>query len=146
MRACVTQPPPSHRARFDSDIWDDTGDSIVEHVAGVDDFEVAEATYRAAVARAVRPSFLALTQRDPRPWPSRGREPGPPFIRRKLQFPIPAIRVFYAFCRRSSFCRACKEIGTAACAAFSSKSHKTRSYGTEGTIVPRSDRSRVTKR
>jgi hypothetical protein len=26
------------------DIWDDTGDSIVEHVAGVDDFEVAEAT------------------------------------------------------------------------------------------------------
>src|SRR5262245_1518911 len=33
------------------DIWDDSGDSIVEHVAGVDDFEVAEATYRAAVAR-----------------------------------------------------------------------------------------------
>jgi hypothetical protein len=32
-------------------IWDDTGGSIVEHVAGVDDFEVAEATYRAAVAR-----------------------------------------------------------------------------------------------
>jgi hypothetical protein len=32
------------------DIRDDTGDSIVEHVAGVDDFEVAEATYR-AVAR-----------------------------------------------------------------------------------------------
>jgi hypothetical protein len=32
------------------DIWDDTGDSIVEHVAGVDDFEVAEAIYRAAVA------------------------------------------------------------------------------------------------
>jgi hypothetical protein len=29
----------------------DIGDSIVEHVAGVDDFEVAEATYRAAVAR-----------------------------------------------------------------------------------------------
>jgi hypothetical protein len=35
---------------FRVDIWD-TGDSIVEHVAGVDDFEVAEATYRAAVAR-----------------------------------------------------------------------------------------------
>jgi hypothetical protein len=30
---------------------DDTGNSIIEHVAGVDDFEVAEATYRAAVAR-----------------------------------------------------------------------------------------------
>jgi hypothetical protein len=29
----------------------DIGDSIVEHVAGVDDFEVAEATYRAAMAR-----------------------------------------------------------------------------------------------
>jgi hypothetical protein len=36
---------------FRVDIWDDTGDSIVEHVAGVDDFEVAEATYRAAVVR-----------------------------------------------------------------------------------------------
>jgi hypothetical protein len=39
---------------FRVDIWDDTGDSIVEHVAGVDDFEVAEATYRAAVAREPR--------------------------------------------------------------------------------------------
>jgi hypothetical protein len=29
------------------DIWDDVGGSIVEHVAGVDDFEVAEVTYRA---------------------------------------------------------------------------------------------------
>jgi hypothetical protein len=36
---------------FRVDIWDDAGDSIVEHVAGVDDFEVAEATYRAAIAR-----------------------------------------------------------------------------------------------
>jgi hypothetical protein len=36
---------------FRVDIWDDAGDSIVEHIAGVDDFEVAEATYRAAVAR-----------------------------------------------------------------------------------------------
>jgi hypothetical protein len=35
---------------FRVDIWNDTGDSIVEHV-GVDDFQVAEATYRAAVAR-----------------------------------------------------------------------------------------------
>jgi hypothetical protein len=33
------------------DIWDATGNSIVEYVAGVDDFEVAEATYPAAVAR-----------------------------------------------------------------------------------------------
>ena len=36
---------------FRVDIWDDTRDSIVEHVAGVDDFELAEATCRAAVAR-----------------------------------------------------------------------------------------------
>ena len=36
---------------FRIDIWDDVGGSIVEHVAGADDFEVAEATYRAAVAR-----------------------------------------------------------------------------------------------
>jgi hypothetical protein len=36
---------------FRVDIWNATGDSIVEHVAGADDFEVAEATYRAAVAR-----------------------------------------------------------------------------------------------
>jgi hypothetical protein len=36
---------------FRLDIWDDTGDSIVEHLAGVGDFEVAEVTYRAAVAR-----------------------------------------------------------------------------------------------
>jgi hypothetical protein len=33
------------------DIWDDPGDRIVEHVADVDDFEVAEAIYRAAVTR-----------------------------------------------------------------------------------------------
>jgi hypothetical protein len=30
---------------FRVDIWDKTGNSIVEHVAGVDDFAVAEATY-----------------------------------------------------------------------------------------------------
>ena len=44
---------------------DDTGDSIVEHVAGVDDFEVAEAAYWAAVARwpAARPHLPASIQR-----------------------------------------------------------------------------------
>jgi hypothetical protein len=36
---------------FRVDIWDDTGGSILEHVAGIEDFDVAEATYRAAVAR-----------------------------------------------------------------------------------------------
>jgi hypothetical protein len=38
---------------FCIDIWDDAGRNIVEHVAGVDDFEVTEAIYRAAVARSV---------------------------------------------------------------------------------------------
>jgi hypothetical protein len=33
------------------DIWDDTGDSIVEHIAGVADYQVALATYRAACER-----------------------------------------------------------------------------------------------
>jgi hypothetical protein len=33
---------------FRIDVWDDTGGSIVEHVAGADDFLVAEAIYRAA--------------------------------------------------------------------------------------------------
>ena len=33
---------------FRVDIWDGTGNSIVEHVAGIDDLEVAEATYHAA--------------------------------------------------------------------------------------------------
>ena len=36
---------------FRVDVWDSAANSIVEHVAGIDDFEVAEATYRAAVAR-----------------------------------------------------------------------------------------------
>ena len=36
---------------FRVDIWDAIGNSIVERIAGVDDFEVAEAAYRAAVAR-----------------------------------------------------------------------------------------------
>jgi hypothetical protein len=35
---------------FRIDIWDDVGNCIIDHVAGVDDFEVAEATYRAATA------------------------------------------------------------------------------------------------
>ena len=34
---------------FRVDIWDDTGDSIVEHVAGADDFLVAAAVYPASI-------------------------------------------------------------------------------------------------
>jgi hypothetical protein len=41
----------SHVFAFRVDIWDAIGNSIVEHVAGVDDVEVAEAAYGAAVAR-----------------------------------------------------------------------------------------------
>jgi len=36
---------------FRVDIWDCAANSIVEQIAGIDDFDVAEATYRAAVAR-----------------------------------------------------------------------------------------------
>jgi hypothetical protein len=36
---------------FRVDIWDDAGDSIVEHVAGADDFQVAEAIYWTATER-----------------------------------------------------------------------------------------------
>jgi hypothetical protein len=35
------------------DQWDAAGENIVEHLAGVEDFEVAEATYRAARAGSV---------------------------------------------------------------------------------------------
>jgi len=33
------------------DVWDEAGDNVIEHVAGVDDFETAVATYRAACLR-----------------------------------------------------------------------------------------------
>jgi hypothetical protein len=59
---------------FRIDIWDDTGDSIIKHVAGVDDFEVAEATYRAAVARWPAALPGGLPAHSPA-----GQSPGPPF-------------------------------------------------------------------
>jgi hypothetical protein len=31
---------------FRIDLWDPAGDNIVEHIAGVEDFQVAQATYR----------------------------------------------------------------------------------------------------
>jgi hypothetical protein len=36
---------------FRVDVWDSAANSIVEHIAGIDDFEVAQATCPAAVAR-----------------------------------------------------------------------------------------------
>jgi hypothetical protein len=41
---------------FRVDIWDHVGDSIVEHVAGVDDFEVAETNLSGAPGAAGRRS------------------------------------------------------------------------------------------
>jgi hypothetical protein len=37
--------------QFRIDIWDDDGSKVVDHVAYIDDFELAEATYQAAVKR-----------------------------------------------------------------------------------------------
>jgi hypothetical protein len=34
-----------------SDLWDSSGDNIVEHLAGIEDFELATAAYRAACER-----------------------------------------------------------------------------------------------
>jgi hypothetical protein len=45
---------------FRVDVWDSAANSIVEQIAGIDDFEVAAATYWAAVAR----------------WPGRGSRCG----------------------------------------------------------------------
>jgi hypothetical protein len=36
---------------FRVDVWDSAANGILEHIAGIDDFEVAQATYWAAVAR-----------------------------------------------------------------------------------------------
>jgi hypothetical protein len=36
---------------FRIDMWSPDGSSIIEHIAGVEDFQIARATYRAAVER-----------------------------------------------------------------------------------------------
>jgi hypothetical protein len=43
----------NYRTRFAHrvDMWDDAGDNVIEHLAGVDDFELARATYLAACQR-----------------------------------------------------------------------------------------------
>jgi hypothetical protein len=42
-----------HRKRFSHriDMWDDDGENVLEHLAGVEDFDLAMATYRAACLR-----------------------------------------------------------------------------------------------
>jgi hypothetical protein len=37
--------------QFRLDLWDAAGENIVEHIGGLDDFEVATAAYRAALSR-----------------------------------------------------------------------------------------------
>ena len=62
--AAADRPRPAHTAPITSDHhkarthfqhridrWTDDGESIVEHLAGVEDFTVAKATYRAACER-----------------------------------------------------------------------------------------------
>ena len=48
------------------DMWDDDGENIVEHLAGVEDFDLAMATYRAACLRwprtAIARSATALSR------------------------------------------------------------------------------------
>jgi hypothetical protein len=52
---------------FRINIWDNDGGSIVEHVAGVDDFAVAVATYWAAVTRWPISSYYVTTGCADRP-------------------------------------------------------------------------------
>jgi hypothetical protein len=46
---------------FRVDMWDASGENLVEHIAGVEDYQVAQATYRAAVERWPR-AAIALRQ------------------------------------------------------------------------------------
>jgi hypothetical protein len=45
--------PMKNRTHFAHrvDAWDDEGSNVIEHLAGVEDFELAMATYRAACKR-----------------------------------------------------------------------------------------------
>jgi hypothetical protein len=47
---------------FRVDVWDGAGDCIVAHVAGVDDFETAVATYWAAAVRRWPKAKIILRQ------------------------------------------------------------------------------------
>jgi hypothetical protein len=71
---------------FRIDMWTPDGESIIEHVAGVEDFQVAQATYRAAVERwpgaPITLSQGARVIEDSRQtrlasrWPDEGRQGG----------------------------------------------------------------------
>jgi hypothetical protein len=70
---------------FRIDMWSPDGTSIIEHVAGVEDFQIAQATYRAAVERwpgaAITPRQGAWVIEDARRtqfalWADKGRQGG----------------------------------------------------------------------
>jgi len=44
--------------RFRLDLWDAAGEKILEHVGGLDDFEVATAHYHAALTRWPEPRVI----------------------------------------------------------------------------------------
>jgi hypothetical protein len=52
-RAIVKRVATTTRTHFDHriDLWDSSDDNIVEHLAGIEDFELAMAAYRAACER-----------------------------------------------------------------------------------------------
>jgi hypothetical protein len=71
---------------FRIDMWDANGEDVVEHIAGVEDHQVARATYRAAVERWPG-GAITLRQGDrviedsrrtrvASRWPDKGREGG----------------------------------------------------------------------
>ena len=71
---------------FRIDMWDANGEDVVEHIAGVEDHQVARATYRAAVERWPG-GAITLRQGDrviedsrrtrvASLWPDKGREGG----------------------------------------------------------------------
>jgi hypothetical protein len=69
---------------FRIDVWDASGENLVEHIAGVEDYQVAQATYRAAVER---PGTAITLRQDARiiedsrrtqfaSWADKGRQGG----------------------------------------------------------------------
>jgi hypothetical protein len=70
---------------FRVDIWDADANSIVEHVAGVDDFEVAEATsFLISSASRIRDSTVTSARSAPRSCSSRTRSKILTFVDRRL--------------------------------------------------------------
>jgi hypothetical protein len=71
---------------FRIDLWTTDGENVIEHVAGVEDYQLALATYRAAVerwpgaARTLRQGARVIEDsrrtRVASRWPDKGREGG----------------------------------------------------------------------